>query len=395
MTNTLGSNAGAFRLDPRALPLRRGADPASASSPDGAVCQAIAESCADLLLAVDRDARVVYGNAAARRALAAGDRAAALPNLLAITHPEDVAALFEAIQAARQGRPRDGAELVRLRQQDGAWRAYSGRWAYVDQPPLRGCAAVTLRDVTREMEERNTDRLLRALVERLDRGVCILDAAPRHGTPRTLFANRAFITQRELLGEAMPDGASPPPSDEPPCGPAASVDVRTALDRQGIPRAIEEERRRLPARGWMRGGIALLERDVTAERDTSALLRRAAERLGCVVWHGTVADTGGDVDWNVEALDPEAAARILPVEAAPGQPWFAAFRRSRLPDDAARMDRELVEAARACGEADCEYRGLRRDGVLRHWRDEVTFEPDGPRRWKVTGISRDVTDEVV
>src|SRR5262245_40225951 len=91
----------------------------------------------------------------------------------------------------------------------------------------------------------------------------------------------------------------------------------------------------------------------------------------CLLWRAGVRDPAGQLTWELEVPDEEAAERFLPLERMPGEPYGAAWRRCRLAgqgeqgaavaEEALRSGKGRYQIEFACRDRDGELRWLRED----------------------------------
>jgi PAS domain S-box-containing protein len=133
--------------------------------------------------------------------------------------------------------------------------------------------------------------------------------------------------------------------------------------------------------------------EVTVRRRAEGELRAVISGVQCLMWHAKVADHDGVLQWHIDPVDYPVAERFFPVDLEPGEAWHEAVNRARRPADVVRMEHTSRTAIRSGARRySQEFACVDRDGVT-HWlREEVFVEPDGADRWRLVGVTMDVTD---
>ncbi len=154
--------------------------------------------------------------------------------------------------------------------------------------------------------------------------------------------------------------------------------------------------------GQMRGFVVIAQ-DRTAPKQVEDALRASENEIRyltaharCLLWHGTVEDTGlgsGAWAWNTQGLDEAGAQSFCPLDLRPGERYTNAWYRCRLPEGQALTDRVSVDALHAdapfyVAEFGCQTRA----GEVRWFYEQVYAEPLVPRKtWRVVGVCTDIT----
>jgi two-component system cell cycle sensor histidine kinase/response regulator CckA len=146
------------------------------------------------------------------------------------------------------------------------------------------------------------------------------------------------------------------------------------------------------------GGIA---KDITERKQREMLLQEQADILRrittearCILWHAQVEDVGTPkLVWKLQLADAEAAQRVLPVEVRPGQTYEQAWYQNRIDEDRVRSDEYGERHVRLNESYTQEFRCLDKHGVLHNIREQVEVTPEGPGRWRATGVCTDVTEQ--
>jgi HD-GYP domain-containing protein (c-di-GMP phosphodiesterase class II)/PAS domain-containing protein len=133
--------------------------------------------------------------------------------------------------------------------------------------------------------------------------------------------------------------------------------------------------------------------DITERKQSEDLLRQMMAEAPCLLWYATVRETGtGCLHWDLTLADEEAAARYLPIDQMPDEPFVEAWYRSRLPEDNVRMYVLAKPAIRAGRDYRQEFRCRMRDGSLRTLVERVHVETLGEGTWRAVGVCIDVTE---
>lgn len=122
-------------------------------------------------------------------------------------------------------------------------------------------------------------------------------------------------------------------------------------------------------------------------------LRRVLRSARCLLFTAEVWEESGGLAWELNPVDEEAAQNFLSLELLPGESYHEAWYRARHPIDRARIDTQLTpEFLRNHSHYQYEFRTIDRFGNV-HWlREDVSVEPIGEDRWRVTGVCTDITD---
>jgi PAS domain S-box-containing protein len=157
-----------------------------------------------------------------------------------------------------------------------------------------------------------------------------------------------------------------------------------------VARAAEQ----LPAGGAASADWAEVQKPLTE-------LRYVTSHARCLLWHGTVMDTGGgpgSYEWKTRVFDEAAAQAFMPLDVLPQESYTSAWYRHRLPQDQRHTNELSAEALhenRPSYSAEFGCRG--RDGQVRWFDERVYVEPLTPPAgthgyWRVVGVAIDVTE---
>ncbi len=133
--------------------------------------------------------------------------------------------------------------------------------------------------------------------------------------------------------------------------------------------------------------------DATDKVRTRQDVARITSSAQCLLWYGNGREVGEEmVDLRIEMADEEAAQRAFPVARKPGEPYVAAWLRSRLQEDGARTDEYGSQEMRAGRGYRQEFRHRMANGEIRWLSEAVHVESVGPGRWRAVGVCMDVTE---
>ncbi|MBI5093551.1 MAG: PAS domain S-box protein [Candidatus Hydrogenedentes bacterium] len=136
-------------------------------------------------------------------------------------------------------------------------------------------------------------------------------------------------------------------------------------------------------------------RDLTDRKRAEAELDHIRAFARCLLWHGDVELRDGQLHWSISVPSLEAAQRYLPLNVKPGQTYFEALGESRAEFPHV-VDQLNENALRVFTEGHSHLRDefpcRRSDGELRWIYEDAYIEPLGPDRWRVAGVSTDITE---
>jgi PAS domain S-box-containing protein len=143
------------------------------------------------------------------------------------------------------------------------------------------------------------------------------------------------------------------------------------------------------------------EAALTALAAAGAELRYVTTHARCLLWHGTVRDSGRPLHlaWDTHVPDLEAAQAFCRLDLLPGERYTDAWYRHRLPEGKELTD-GMIRPALLAGERalTAEFGCVTADGAVRWFSERVYAEPlppeeaDGRPGWRVVGVAVDVTD---
>ncbi|MBT3267560.1 PAS domain-containing sensor histidine kinase [Candidatus Poribacteria bacterium] len=126
------------------------------------------------------------------------------------------------------------------------------------------------------------------------------------------------------------------------------------------------------------------------EKRLSHLVRESK----CVLWHCSVEDVDGRLDWTPLRREEAEFHEFLPLTVLPGQDYHAAWERSVFQEDRVEMDRLADEAIRTGqSEYSQDYRCIDQSGSVRWLHEDVAIERTAEAQWTVHGIVTDITEQ--
>ena len=133
--------------------------------------------------------------------------------------------------------------------------------------------------------------------------------------------------------------------------------------------------------------------DITERKAEQETLSGVITRARCLVWHATVLEQKGELDWDLQIPNSESVARWLAIQPKPGQSFPLAWYESRFPEDDEACDQLSKSALRdgASGYRQ-EFRCRESSGHVRWLAEDVHIESQGPGRWHLVGICTDITE---
>lgn len=141
-------------------------------------------------------------------------------------------------------------------------------------------------------------------------------------------------------------------------------------------------------------GVLGVTRDISARKAAEDVAHQLTERL-------TLAIRGGDLgvwDWNVDSNElvwDERMFAIYGVDSREHPGAYQDWRKSIVPEDLARAERELMSAIRNRGEFHSQFRVIHPDGAIRHVESRaVVLCDESGRLLRVTGMNADITERI-
>jgi signal transduction histidine kinase len=169
--------------------------------------------------------------------------------------------------------------------------------------------------------------------------------------------------------------------------------------------------------------ITLLKREMENNQRAQGELRNVANHARCILWyaeleggrdwgHNGGGGAGGGVPsngvnghgathphaarcfaWHVRVQDENAAQAVLPLDVPHGSSYFSAWMHSRHEADSIEMGRTVMDAVlKGLSSYQQEYRCTDKYGQVRHLSEHVHIEPMTPGRWRLVGVTTDVTE---
>lgn len=147
--------------------------------------------------------------------------------------------------------------------------------------------------------------------------------------------------------------------------------------------------------------VARLRHEIERRKDTTEEIRNVAAHSRCILWRAelsssTVSEPGAlgrCPSWIVHVQDENAAQEVLPLEVERDSSYYRAWTRARHPQDALAVSRRCLDAVLGGQKGySHEYRCLDRHGELRWLSENVRIQALGPGRWRLFGVTTDVTE---
>jgi signal transduction histidine kinase len=173
--------------------------------------------------------------------------------------------------------------------------------------------------------------------------------------------------------------------------------------------------------------ITLLKREMENNQRAQAELRNVANHARCILWyaeleggrdwgHSGSSEAGnghgnahGNAQgnahgnahpnaarcfaWHVRVQDENAAQAVLPLDVPHNSNYFAAWMHSRHSADSIEMGRTVMDAVlKGVSSYQQEYRCTDKYGEVRYLSEHVHIEPMSPGRWRLVGVTTDVTE---
>ncbi len=322
---------------------------------------------------------------------------------LDITHPDDHALNLAEVQHLWEG---DGASRVhekRYLHKDGhpIWVQVSlSRVAGAEGEP--GYILGQIQDISRQKqmatELRDSEALLRAILDNLPVPVFLKDRQGRYLQANPAFLQRRGLTLDQVIGqtdaEVMPEIAGTVQAYD-----REAWEASGPLEREQTVPSVDGSRtviiRKAPLRDEQGQTYAILgvANDITAHKQSETRLRHALNRLelansaaGIGIWTWDFADD--HLEWDERLADWYGLPPEIPRTAIPYSFW-----RSRVhPDDVAEAEAKIQEAHHSGQPFETEFRLMCSTGKVRHILSMSVVEHDAQgRAVGMIGINRDIT----
>jgi signal transduction histidine kinase len=163
-------------------------------------------------------------------------------------------------------------------------------------------------------------------------------------------------------------------------------------DRFGQGRWMHEEItvQTLEPHRWRLVGIIT---DVTLRKTNEEEIQYIAAHAHCILWSARVTDHEGRLVWDTQVSDLKAAQGVLALDIPEGATYTDVMFHRRHPDDTQEVDERGIAAIRGGLKSYTqEYRVYDKFGALKWLREEITIQPLSPMRWRVVGVSMDISD---
>jgi PAS domain S-box-containing protein len=366
----------------------------------------IVERSSDIVAVVELGGQLKYVNAAIASVL--GFKPEELPGAVIYdhVHPEDVGIVYERI-AESIGKAEPGKPfVVRIMHANGGWRSLEGIATSMLDDPLIGGVVIQARDITQRSHSEERLRLLETVAVNTRDAVVITQAESVDlPGPRIVYVNRAFLEMtgyghEEVYGKTLRilEG---PRTDR------GELDkINNALKRWEPARSELIHYRKdgseywvemdiVPVaddRGWYSHWIAI-QRDITERKRAEETIRYMMSGAQCLLWSASVhAKASGEMRWELNIADEEAAQRFLPVDIARGQSFTEAWFRSRLEEDHLRTTQYSNTEVLAGRNYRHEFRCRMSSGSIRWLAEEVYVERISDNHWQCVGVCTDITE---
>jgi PAS domain S-box-containing protein len=211
---------------------------------------------------------------------------------------------------------------------------------------------------------------------------------PEAEVDRDTFLSAVHPDDRERVAEAIRRAL------EPTSGGTFRVECRTIGLSDGILRWINSTGRAYFDRTGCAVRFIGTVADVTARRQREEELRYLATHARCLLWHGEVLQReDGSLDWRTRVFDEATALAFIPLERDPGEPFLVAWYRHRLPEGKQLTnDISLRALRRNDPRYESEFGCRLASGEIRWYYEIVHVEPISPRRWRLVGVTTDITE---
>jgi PAS domain S-box-containing protein len=133
--------------------------------------------------------------------------------------------------------------------------------------------------------------------------------------------------------------------------------------------------------------------DTTLQYQTDSELHRVMESARCFIWHAEVIDRGDWLDWDIVALNPEAAQKVLRIRTRPGESFRDAFYNSKCEEDRpAQADRSQTALRSGATSYSQKLRLHRADGSLGWLLEQVSIDRISGDHYRLVGVCTDITE---
>jgi two-component system, cell cycle sensor histidine kinase and response regulator CckA len=236
-------------------------------------------------------------------------------------------------------------------------------------------------------------------------GVIATDVAGKVSFMNLAAEEMTGWTQSEAIGSeldrvlVLADAETRKPVDSPlakllPEGAAAGLGSDVVLvNRDGTVRPIDLGCAPIQDKEGDLQGAVLTFRDVSERKLHEQEQHTVMSSLRCLLWYCDVSRVGpNDMRWELNPINEEAAQKLMPITIAPGESYISAMQRCYLKGERERMDayaKEMVERGRSYAQ---DFRCRQADGEIRWLHEDVSVETIAPGRWRVVGVTTDITD---
>jgi signal transduction histidine kinase len=162
-------------------------------------------------------------------------------------------------------------------------------------------------------------------------------------------------------------------------------------DRTGVEHWLKEDVSLQPLSPglWQVFGVCT---DISEQKRMERELQHLEMGARCLLWHATVREENGRLQWQFDMSNPEAAQKFLPIATEGYNSYSDAFFAAKDPEDREALDERSDSAIRQ-GKIgyNQEFRVRLSNGDLRWLYEDVRIEAAGPQRWSLVGVCADIT----
>ncbi len=132
--------------------------------------------------------------------------------------------------------------------------------------------------------------------------------------------------------------------------------------------------------------------DLTDSKKAQAEMSQVLKNARCLLWQADVVDNAGLLEWDCVYSNQEAAQEFMPLLIPAGWSYTRAFDACIIrEDDRPMFGTYTSEMPEGKGGYQQEFRIRLASGEVRWIEENVTIEPVAPGRWRLTGVSTDIT----
>jgi PAS domain S-box-containing protein len=139
---------------------------------------------------------------------------------------------------------------------------------------------------------------------------------------------------------------------------------------------------------WRLTGVCTDVTDLKRAQEETAQVLSSAR---CLLWRADVTEKNGELSWETEYRNPEAAQQFFPLDTSGGVSYAEAMHLARLPGQATdHRSRNAILSGQKGYQQEFSVRAS--NGELKWLSEDVHIEPRGNGHWRVTGVSIDITE---